>query len=64
MSDPIEEVKILQDGTWCSLDRSDPEKTKNPGSMIAIDPGFPFISEITGMNSVRELIPSIFRQVF
>jgi len=64
MSDPIEEVKILEDGTWCSLNRLDPGKIKNPGSMILIDPGFPFISEITGMNSVRELIPSIFRQVF
>jgi hypothetical protein len=27
--------------------------------MTAIDPGFPFISEITDMGSVRELIPSI-----
>jgi hypothetical protein len=37
----------------------DPEKIKNPGSMTALDPGFPFISEITGTGSVRELIPSI-----
>jgi hypothetical protein len=39
-------------------------KIKNPGSIITIDPGFPFLSEIAGISSGHEVIPSISRQVF
>jgi hypothetical protein len=31
---------------------------------LLIDPGFPYISEITGTASVHEVIPTVFRQVF
>jgi hypothetical protein len=44
--------------------RSGPGKIGNPEPIIIIDPGFPFISEITGMGSVHEVIPILFRQVF